>query len=154
MKSVVLGVVAAMAIASSAAAADWRAVNANSGGVTLIDLGSVRADGPLVTGWVAFWLLHPEDDGDTDYMLARVSISCSDGAMAFTALNRYRANGSVVASNQLSAARTVSAPDTNGDKIVKGFCDGQYGEMSTANIAELFTPEQRAAAGQRARAKQ
>ena len=54
MKSVVMGVIAATAIAGSATAGDWRMLSYSQSHMSALDRDSLRSSGNLRNGWVVF----------------------------------------------------------------------------------------------------
>lgn len=120
MKSVVMGVIAATAIAGSATAGDWRMLSYSQSHMSALDRDSLRSSGNLRNGWVVFIL---PSEMPMDYFVTRYEWDCSVGRARQIHMVAYR-DGEAIHEEAGSGESEAVTPDSDEATTLQAVCDG------------------------------
>lgn len=140
MKSVVLGVIAATAIAGSASASDWRMLSYSQSHMSALERDGLRSSGNIRNGWVVFVL---PSDMPMDYFVTRYEWDCSAGTAREINTVAYR-EGEAIHEEAGSGQSQAITPDSDEAITLRAVCDGidpapnHSGWSSIADILENY----------------
>ena len=124
MKSVLLGVALATAIAGTSAAGDWRLLSVGRAGAIAVDIDGVRSAGERRTGWTA--LMFPLTTQGMDYMLVRYEWNCDTLESTKLGWVAYTADGQNVGHSDARDPSVAAAPDSNEIHIFNAVCHNVF----------------------------
>jgi hypothetical protein len=128
-----------VALATPAAAGEWRPVAQGDSFVAGIDYSRVNDTGGRKQVWVIKSFRRPDQE-NTSYTLSRVEIDCRGGTYRRMSLAGYSNAGQSIYSMQPTLEIEQVIPDTVNDRIMTAVCEGtRFSDISTETSSELHS---------------
>jgi formylmethanofuran dehydrogenase subunit B len=119
----------ALLLTSPAGAAEWRGIDLSDQYKALLDVSSIRIQGPIRHAWEKNESITGvcEQGRRCSYYLAYVAVNCADGSFRFEEAFTFFADGHSAPDGPQEPDRAwrLAVPDSLQDAILKAICDAK-----------------------------